>query len=141
MVISPFSRGGWVCSDVFDHSSLLRFLETKFGPEVPNLSAWRRANTGDLTSAFNWNVDTSVPSLPATQPLILSAGEACAANPAPAVPSPQSAPHQESTPVRPHTGQPGNNVPDIPWIPGAVAAAAVAGLVKLRTRNEEPDVA
>jgi phospholipase C len=53
LVISPFSRGGLVCSDVFDHTSLLRFLETRFGAEVPNLSAWRRTTCGDLTSALN----------------------------------------------------------------------------------------
>ena len=39
LVVSPFSRGGFLCSDVFDHTSLLRFLETRFGVEVPNLSA------------------------------------------------------------------------------------------------------
>src|SRR6266700_3739767 len=43
LVISPFSRGGFVASDRFDHTSLLRFLETRFGAEVPNLSALRRA--------------------------------------------------------------------------------------------------
>jgi phospholipase C len=65
LVVSPFSRGGFVCRDTFDHTSLLRFLETRFGAEVPNLSAWRRSVTGDLTSAFNFvKVDTSVPSLP-----------------------------------------------------------------------------
>ncbi|MBV9355581.1 MAG: phospholipase [Chloroflexi bacterium] len=70
LVVSPFSRGGFVCKDVFDHTSLLRFLETRFGAEVPNLSAWRRSITGDLTSALNLvKVDTSVPSLP--QPSVL----------------------------------------------------------------------
>src|SRR6202008_2428963 len=54
LVVSPFSRGGLVCSDPFDHTSLLRFIETRFGVEVPNLSAWRRRVTGDLTSAFNF---------------------------------------------------------------------------------------
>jgi len=52
--VSPFSRGGLVCSDTFDHTSTLRFLETRFGPRVPNLSAWRRKTTGDLTNAFNF---------------------------------------------------------------------------------------
>ena len=52
-MISPFSRGGFLCSERFDHTSLLRFLETRFGVEVPNLSEWRRENTGDLTGAFN----------------------------------------------------------------------------------------
>jgi phospholipase C len=53
LVVSPFSRGGFVCKDVFDHTSLLRFLETRFGAEVPNLTGWRRSATGDLTSALN----------------------------------------------------------------------------------------
>ena len=54
LVVSPFSRGGLVCSDTFDHTSTLRFLETRFGVKVPNLSRWRRKTTGDLTSAFNF---------------------------------------------------------------------------------------
>ena len=65
LVVSPFARGGFVCSDTFDHTSILRFLETRFGPEVPNLTAWRRSVTGDLTSAFNFaSPNTAVPSLP-----------------------------------------------------------------------------
>ncbi len=54
LVVSPFSRGGLVCPDTFDHTSTLRFLETRFGARVPNLSRWRRRATGDLTSAFNF---------------------------------------------------------------------------------------
>ena len=49
LVVSPFSRGGYVCSQTFDHTSLLRFIETRFGVEVPNLPAWRRSVTGDMT--------------------------------------------------------------------------------------------
>jgi phospholipase C len=66
LVVSPFSRGGLVCSDVFDHTSTLRFLETRFGVKVPNLSQWRRRATGDLTSAFNFGAkpNDSRPSLP-----------------------------------------------------------------------------
>jgi phospholipase C len=65
LIVSPFSRGGFVSSDVFDHTSLLRFLETRFGAEVPNLSAWRRATCGDLTSALDFAApDTSLPRLP-----------------------------------------------------------------------------
>jgi phospholipase C len=67
LVLSPFSRGGYVCSDTFDHTSQLRFLETRFGVEVPNLSKWRRQTTGDLTSTLHWgSSETSVPTLPAT---------------------------------------------------------------------------
>jgi phospholipase C len=65
LVISPFSRGGYVCSTTFDHTSQLRFLETRFGVEVPNLSPWRRSVTGDLTSALQpRSSDSSTPPLP-----------------------------------------------------------------------------
>jgi phospholipase C len=63
IVASPFARGGYVCSDTFDHTSLLRFIETRFGVEVPNLSAWRRETTGDLTSAFNTTREIHTPRL------------------------------------------------------------------------------
>ncbi|GGX20747.1 phospholipase C, phosphocholine-specific [Pigmentiphaga litoralis] len=53
-VISPWSRGGWVNSDVFDHTSVLRFLEARFGVQEPNISPYRRAVCGDLLSAFNF---------------------------------------------------------------------------------------
>jgi phospholipase C len=53
-VISPWSKGGWVNSQVFDHTSVIRFLEQRFGVMEPNISAWRRAVCGDLTSAFDF---------------------------------------------------------------------------------------
>ncbi len=65
LVLSPFSRGGRINSDSFDHTSLLRFLETRFGVEVPNLSDWRRSVTGDLTSTLSLERPRpSVPTLP-----------------------------------------------------------------------------
>ena len=53
-VISPWSRGGWVNSQVFDHTSVLRFLEARFGVQEPNISPYRRAVCGDLLSTFNF---------------------------------------------------------------------------------------
>ena len=53
-VISPWSRGGWVNSENFDHTSVLRFLEARFGVAETNISPYRRAMFGDLTSAFNF---------------------------------------------------------------------------------------
>jgi phospholipase C len=53
-VISPWSRGGWVNSQVFDHTSVLRFVEARFGVKEDNISPFRRAVCGDLTSAFNF---------------------------------------------------------------------------------------
>ena len=46
LVLSPFSRGGHVASQVFDHTSQLRFLEERFGVKAPNISAWRRKDGG-----------------------------------------------------------------------------------------------
>jgi len=66
IVISPWSKGGWVCSEVFDHTSLIRFIEQRFGPSHPglietNITAWRRAVCGDLTSAFDFETPNVAP--------------------------------------------------------------------------------
>lgn len=58
VIASPWNRGGRVCSEVFDHTSVLQFLEKflshKTGKKIEetNISAWRRAICGDLTSTF-----------------------------------------------------------------------------------------
>ena len=107
LIISPFSRGGFVSSDLFDHTSVLLFLETRFGAEVPNLSAWRRATVGDMTSAFNFTKpDTSIPSLPSTIAATPTIITQCANNLAGftgyTLPSPQTMPTQEAgSPMRP----------------------------------------
>ena len=44
IVVSPWTVGGYVCSDVLDHTSLIRFIEARFGVTEPNISAWRRAD-------------------------------------------------------------------------------------------------
>jgi phospholipase C len=101
LLISPFSRGGLVSSGLFDHTSVLRFLETRFGAEVPNLSAWRRATVGDMTSAFNFaKVDLSIPSLPNPLPANSQTFTGCLASlldtaPYP-IPNPQTLPTQET---------------------------------------------
>jgi phospholipase C len=53
-VVSPWSRGGWVNSQQFDHTSVLRFLEARFGVAETNISPYRRTVFGDLTSALNF---------------------------------------------------------------------------------------
>lgn len=58
IVVSPWSRGGYVNSQVFDHTSSLQFLEHflshKTGKMIreDNISSWRRSLCGDLTSVF-----------------------------------------------------------------------------------------
>ena len=112
LVISPFSRGGYLCPDVFDHTSLLRFIETRFGVEVPNLSAWRRSVTGDMTSALALArpPETSVPPLPEPSLGDLNVAEQAVLNslagtfdlgiPYP-IPAVNSMPAQETSPPRP----------------------------------------
>ena len=74
-VISPWSTGGKVCSQVFDHTSPLRFVEQWTGVQCANISAWRRTVCGDLLSAFNFSASpASFPTtLPATAPLVAAA--------------------------------------------------------------------
>lgn len=65
-VISPWSRGGWVNSQVFDHTSFGMFLEQRFGVRIDSISPWYRAISGDLTSAFDFESpnDSALPVLP-----------------------------------------------------------------------------
>jgi phospholipase C len=65
LIVSPWSTGGWVCSEVFDHTSLIRFTEARFGVSEPNITPYRRAVCGDLTAAFDFvNARDRVPPLP-----------------------------------------------------------------------------
>ncbi|MGW9213590.1 phosphocholine-specific phospholipase C [Embleya sp. NPDC055664] len=69
-VISPWSRGGYVCSETFDHTSVLRFLEQRFGIRSPYISDWRRSVCGDLTSAFDFTgKDATPPHFPVPAPI------------------------------------------------------------------------
>ncbi|MGK6309649.1 phosphocholine-specific phospholipase C [Variovorax sp. DT-64] len=67
-VVSPWSKGGWVDSQVFDHTSVGMFLEKRFGITVDAISPWHRAVCGDLTSCFDFVSpnDPVFPQLPDT---------------------------------------------------------------------------
>jgi phospholipase C len=128
IVISPWSRGGWVSSEVFDHTSLIRFIERRFGRHNPdliesNITPWRRAVVGDLTSAFNFDSpndfkmrerrEISLPSTAAYAPPDRDVHP----DYVPAVPTSQPAPRQEPgvRPARP-----------VPYELNAVARAKVS---------------
>jgi phospholipase C len=115
LVVSPFSRGGYVCSEVFDHTSQLRFLETRFGVRAPNISDWRRRAVGDLTATVEPSKpDTSVPPLPSVTARGAMVDAQCTSgqlfgidvnDPAPyPVPTTQHMPTQEPGEARRHTG-------------------------------------
>ena len=101
-VISPWSRGGWVNSEVFDHTSVIRFLETRFGVPEPNISAWRRSVCGDLTGAFDFATPNDA-SFRGDLPETLQTAERAGQLPKrtrPPIPSGPTAPRQEAG-VRP----------------------------------------
>ncbi|GAQ58993.1 phosphocholine-specific phospholipase C [Streptomyces acidiscabies] len=67
IVVSPWSKGGYVCSETLDHTSVIRFMERRFGVHEPNISPWRRAVCGDLTAAFDFSrKDVRPVTLPST---------------------------------------------------------------------------
>ena len=112
LVISPFSVGGYKYSGTLDHTSVLRFIESRFGVEVPNLTAWRRGVTGDFTGALNLTAppNANFPTLPVVDIGDTSVAEQAVLNaltgtldvgiPYP-LPTSNSMPAQESTPARP----------------------------------------
>ncbi|WP_394847198.1 phospholipase C, phosphocholine-specific [Pendulispora brunnea] len=69
IVISPWSAGGYVCSEVFDHTSVVRFLEKWTGIVEPNISEWRRTVCGDLLSCFDFEAAAPRPPVRAPEPL------------------------------------------------------------------------
>ena len=98
LVISSFSRGGFVCGDTFDHTSTLRLIEARFGVEVPNLTKWRRETCGDFTTAFGFGepANTRVPTLPRTAELLSRVEQQVAVLPRPRVPAVQAMPKPEA---------------------------------------------
>jgi phospholipase C len=74
IIVSPWTAGGWVCSQPFDHTSVLQFLENFTGVREPNITDWRRSTFGDLTSVFRFGQPAKKPpALPDTSgPLSLA---------------------------------------------------------------------
>jgi phospholipase C len=96
VVISPWSTGGFACGQVFDHTSLIRFIEWRFGLFEPNISAWRQRTCGDLTATFDFDERSRrLPTLPDPSGSAPVAQQQCATLPAPNVPSSQVLPSQE----------------------------------------------
>jgi phospholipase C len=96
IIVSPWTAGGWVSSERFDHTSVLQFLEAFTGVREPNISDWRRRTFGDLTSAFRFR-DTQLkpPVLPDARGA-LSAAKLGAVNlPRPVIPAGEQTPPKQ----------------------------------------------
>jgi phospholipase C len=62
LICSPWTRGGYVDSNVYNHTSMLEFLATWTGVKPANVTPWRASVTGDLTTAFDFqHPDFSIP--------------------------------------------------------------------------------
>lgn len=87
IIVSPWTAGGWVCSEPFDHTSVLQFVEHITGVRETNISDWRRKTFGDMTSAFRFDQPKSkLPLLPDTVGTLHLAHYAAANFPAPPIP-------------------------------------------------------
>ena len=70
VIASPWTRGGWVNSQVFDHTSTLQFLENflnkKFGKQIlcDKIGTWRRTVCGNLESVFRKDEGEKISALP-----------------------------------------------------------------------------
>jgi phospholipase C len=62
-IVSPWTVGGYLSSEVFDHTSVIRFLERWTGIREPNISPWRRLACGDFLSAFDFEHQRRPPEL------------------------------------------------------------------------------
>ncbi|MEU8948399.1 phosphocholine-specific phospholipase C [Streptomyces sp. NPDC048489] len=128
ILISPWTRGGWVTSEVSDHTSVIQFVEKWTGalgrPAVsPNISAWRRKVCGDLTGAFDFAKPVyGMPKLPETGDLIPETRYT-------PLPGDNTMPAQEkgTKPARP-----------LPYQPNANLTGFAGGAAKLEFGNEAP---
>jgi phospholipase C len=104
IIVSPWTAGGWVCGEPFDHTSQLMFLEKVTGVKCPNISAWRRKTFGDLTSAFRFHGKPAAPPVmpDTTGNLYLSEYEV-ATLPAPVAPAANQVPPVQAPGRRPVT--------------------------------------
>lgn len=107
LVISPWSKGGRVCSQLFDHTSKLRFLEewlvqglgkNRAAVQCDSISPWRRAVCGDLTRALDLRSPNS--EWPASVPKNTSY-QLVSGKPYPQPPANQTLPQQEASGPRP----------------------------------------
>jgi phospholipase C len=114
-VVSPWTVGGFVNSEVADHTSVIRFLERWTGVAEPNISRWRRTVCGDLTSAFDFTGGRRPPALDQPGP----------------VPSPISRwrptpPVSQALPAQEPGRRPARPLPYRPWVSARVSGSELA---------------
>jgi phospholipase C len=103
IIVSPWTAGGWVCSQAFDHTSVIQLLEKFTGVSEPNITAWRRQTFGDLTSAFRFDQErANPPLLPDTGTTLNLAEYEAARLPKPTLPGAAQIPPKQEKGSRKH---------------------------------------
>jgi phospholipase C len=102
IIVSPWTQGGWIASQNFDHTSVLQFLEKLTGVTIPNITPWRRQTFGDLTSAFGFpQFPSAVQQLPGTKSTLALAVYNVNNLPAPVFPGANQTPPAQQIGPRP----------------------------------------
>ena len=101
-VVSPWTAGGYGCSDPLDHTSTLQFLGQVTGVTPENISAYRLSTFGDMTGVFQDRAEPP-PVLRDTGGYAALTSYQVANFPAPEPPATQTFPVQEPG-HRPHIG-------------------------------------
>ena len=102
LIVSPWTQGGWIASETFDHTSSLQFLELLTGVTIPNITPWRRATFGNLVSAFGFpQFPSAVRSLPGTKRTLAQAVHNVNNLPEPTFPGASQTPPVQQTGPRP----------------------------------------
>ena len=102
LICSPWTTGGYIDSNVYDHTSMLQFLAAWTGVKPANVTSWRSSVVGNLTAAFdfenpNFTIPSNIPTLAQTWALTQLTGGSTT----PPAEGKQSMPAQESG-TRPH---------------------------------------
>ena len=86
VIVSPWTVGGFVSHDTFDHTSVIRLIETVTGVMNPNITPWRRKTVGDFTSALGSVPNRRFPRLPGTKAQLEAAENEILRFPLPPIP-------------------------------------------------------
>jgi phospholipase C len=114
IIVSPWTVGGFVCHDTFDHTSVIRLLEQVTGVVNPNITPWRRKAVGDFSTALGTVPSRRFPRLPQTTAELERAENETVQFQLPAIPG-----SKQKFPVQGHGSRP---------VRDAAAASAVVGV-------------
>jgi len=100
VIVSPWTVGGYVSHQTFDHTSVSRLIETVTGVKNTNISKWRRSTSGNLVNVLG-STPYASPRLPNTQAELVAAEKQVTEFPPPKIPG-----KRQSFPVQPRGTKP-----------------------------------